>query len=332
MAHIVKFEIDELPLKGDEIMRLKRFNPEGDDVRYNERKNKNQIKSIIKEIKMNRKEEISKLLKMTENEIVEKAGDKLKVFNTCDGIYQTMAKIMFDHIDNNNKEGKKTTFILPVGPVEQYGYFVDMVHKNKLSLKNCWFFYMDEYAYEDGKAVSIEHFLSLKGKVTKLFFDKLDKSLTIPEKQLFFPNENNINELADKIEEIGGIDICFGGIGIHGHLAFNEPEEGVSVSNPRYVKLNDFTITINAIRDGIGGDIENFLRNAYTLGMKQILGSRKICLACRNGIDLQWANTVLRLTLLGIPGDDYPCSHVNQQNDYLILTDKQTLKTPINFL
>ena len=35
--------------------------------------------------------------------------------------------------------------------------------------------------------------------------------------------------------------------------------------------------------------------------MRQILGARRIRLYCRNGIALDWANTVLRLALFGEP-------------------------------
>jgi hypothetical protein len=62
--------------------------------------------------------------------------------------------------------------------------------------------------------------------------------------------------------------------------------------------------------------------------MRQILDSRQIRLACRNGITLNWANTVLRLALLGQTGDDYPCTYLRKHKDYVIYADKETLKQP----
>jgi hypothetical protein len=62
--------------------------------------------------------------------------------------------------------------------------------------------------------------------------------------------------------------------------------------------------------------------------MRQILGARKIRLACRNGIALDWANTVLRLVLFGQPDYDYPCTYINEHDDFMIYTDKDTLKQP----
>ena len=77
--------------------------------------------------------------------------------------------------------------------------------------------------------------------------------------------------------------------------------------------------------------MECFPDKAYTIGMKQILGSRKIRLYCRNGTPYQWANTILRIALLGEPGDDYPVTHVRGK-DYVITTDRDTLETPEKLL
>jgi len=272
--------------------------------------------------------EIRELQKLSSLEIVQRTGMNMLVFDSCDDIHMRFACDMAKFIKEQNAKGEKTRFILPVGPIGQYPLFLDIIHKEKITLKNCYFFYMDEYADNSGIAIPSSHPLSFQGEMRKLWLDKVDSNLAIPEEQLFFPNEKNINMLAEKIEEVGGIDICFGGIGIHGHLAFNEPEPDVSNASPRMVYLNDYTVTINAVRSKVGGNLENFPRKAYTLGMKQILNARKIRLACRNGISLDWANTVLRLALLGKAGDDYPCTFLRGHDDYIIYTDKDTLRQP----
>ncbi len=276
----------------------------------------------------NRKEEISALLKLTKREVQEKAGDNLKLFADCDGIHRQIADDMADFIIAQNAKGEFSRFILPVGPVGQYPFFLERVHNERISLKKCYFFYMDENADNSGYELPASHPLSFQGEMRELWLNKLDPELAIPEEHLFFPGRKNIAALSGIIDSVGGIDMCFGGIGIHGHIAFNEPEPEVEKSNPRLVYLNDFTTTINAIRARVGGNLEGFPRKAYTLGMKQILGARKIRLACRNGIPLDWANTVLRLTLFGTQGYDYPCTYINCHKDFIIYTDNDTLKQP----
>jgi glucosamine-6-phosphate deaminase len=280
---------------------------------------------------MNRKKEIRNLLKLSPDEVINKAGNRLRVCKDIDDLHKTFAQDLVAEIQSNNAMNKKTVLILPVGPTGQYPVFSQMVKEQNLSLKNCTFFFMDEYCSESGTAVSEDHPLSFKGEVRKLLWNNLSSQAELNGNQMIFPDENNIEQLSEMINESGGINTCYGGIGIHGHLAFNEPEEGVIHLGPRKVGLNKYTITINAVRAKVGGNLECFPRSAYTLGMKEILSSQRIMLYCRNGCELDWANTVLRLALFGTPGDDYPVTHI-RDCDYTITTDFETLQSPMNHI
>ncbi|MHA1452584.1 MAG: 6-phosphogluconolactonase, partial [Promethearchaeota archaeon] len=233
---------------------------------------------------------------------------------------------IFSEVQARNERKTITRLILPVGPTGQYPILAKMINEQQLPLKSCTFFFMDEYADEDEKALPADHPLSFKKIANELFLDNIDENLLPDPSRIHFPDENNIENLAGLIKT-RGIDTCYGGIGIHGHIAFNEPSSGVVHSNPHLVQLNDFTITINAIRAEIGGNLETFPKLAYTIGMRQILTARKIRLYCRNGTSFNWANTVLRLALFGKSGDDYPVTHIRDR-DYVIITDKDTLQSP----
>jgi glucosamine-6-phosphate deaminase len=234
---------------------------------------------------------------------------------------------MVEELKAHNQTGQPTRWVLPVGPVGQYKYFAASVAEQGVSLANAWFYFMDDYCDESGTVLQKDHPLSFRRAAESQLLSRLPESAGLKREHVIFPNENNIVNLAEMIEDIGGIDTCYGGVGIHGHVAFNEPEPGVAQLGPRKVRLNDFTVTINAIRAGVGGNLPCFPRYAFTLGMPQILNSRRIVLTCRNGTPYDWANTVLRIALFGIPGDDYPVTHIRERN-YLILTDKDTLQTP----
>jgi hypothetical protein len=43
---------------------------------------------------------------------------------------------------------------------------------------------------------------------------------------------------------------------------------------------------------------------------------------------MDWANTVLRLAVLGKPGDDYPATHLRGHGGYLIAADYATASAP----
>jgi len=280
---------------------------------------------------VDRRAEIRALLRLSPEEVIEKAGDRLVVCEDLDALHQRFAEDVAREIADSNAEGRPTRLIVPVGPTGQYPILADILQREGLSLERCWFFFMDEYCDDAGNAVGMDHPLSFRRQAQRVFLDRLDDACGLNPKHVVFPNEGNIDTLARTINEVGGIDVCYGGIGIHGHIAFNEPEPGVSATGPRRVALNDFTVTINAVRAHVGGNIECFPHHAYTLGMRQVLGARAIRLYCRNGHKFDWANTVLRLALFGTPGDDYPVTHIRDRN-YTITTDRDTLASPENLV
>jgi len=275
-----------------------------------------------------RRDEVRRLLRMTIEEMIEKARGRLVVVETLEDLHRHFAESIANEIKENNARKKPTRLILPVGPTGQYPILRDIINDERISLKNCYFFFMDEYCDDNGCVLSEDHPLSLRGTVKRIFFDHIDPELNIPSENLIFPTHLNIHQLKDKIASVGGIDTCYGGIGIHGHVAFNEPEPGVENTDPRLVYLNEYTITMNAIRAHVGGNIVNFPRKAVTLGMRQILSARRIRLYCRNGGEWDWANMVLRIALFGKPGDDFPVTYIRKHPDYLIVADVDTASKP----
>ena len=276
-----------------------------------------------------RAEEIKRLNRLSEKEVMDMAGDRLMVMKNTDMIHRFFADHICDLIRNNNEQGKKTSGIFPVGPVGQYPYFIERVNREGISLADTWFYFMDEYCSGDGLEIPYEHPLCFRRKAGELF-QLINKELLPDFSKLIFPLHDNIDRLQEQIAA-ERLCITYGGVGIYGHLAFNEPATGVFDSDPRMVELNDFTVTINAIREGIGGNVHNFPRKALTLGMNQLFAAEKMIFICRNGIpSIDWANTVLRLALLGTPDDDYPVTYLKKHKDWLVVTDEDTLRTPIS--
>jgi glucosamine-6-phosphate deaminase len=278
---------------------------------------------------MNRSIEVRKLNKLSVEEVKAKAGKHLMVCKDTEVIYQYFAEHMVTLIKRNNEKGKETAGIFPVGPYQQYPIFAKLVNKQKISLVNTWFFFMDEYADINGVEIPSNHYLSLRGQLYKMF-EKIDKELLPDFSQVLFPTSENLSKYKSMIES-HHLDITYAGVGIHGHLAFNEPEPGVRNTDPRVTFINDFTVTIGAIRFGVGGDLENFPRRGLTVGMNQLLSADEVILMTRSGIPgIDWANTVARLTVLGETGDDYPVTHIRGHKNWVLLTDEDTIKTPIS--
>lgn len=280
---------------------------------------------------MKRSEEVRRILSLSTDELITEARGQLKLFPTLDEVYEFLADEMIREFRKAAQGKRIVSFIMPVGPTQPYRIMAEKINYESLSLKNIRFFFMDEYVDDEkDELIPKPHPLSFRGQIGPLLFNRIRPELMMPEDQIVFPTPGNIAALPKQIEDAGGIEVCYGGIGIHGHVAFNEPGPGVKDSDPRILEINEFTRTIDSTRHrGVGGNLENFPRRAITLGMKQCLGARRMLLMTRNeSNEFYWANTILRIAALGQPGDDYPVTHARNHRNLLIVSDLGTARAP----
>ncbi len=280
---------------------------------------------------MNRKEEVRHLLSLSIPELVRESKGQLKLTETLEELYEFLAEEMVAEFRKAAAGNKIVSFIMPVGPTQPYRIMAEKINRESVSLKNVRFFFMDEYVDDEKDELIPESSpLSFRGQIGGLFFDRVRPELLMPRDQVIFPRPEILAELPGMIERAGGIEVCFGGIGIHGHIAFNEPAPGVAESDPRILDINEFTRTIDSTRHkGVGGNLENFPRRAVTLGMKQCLGARRMLLMTRNeSTEFLWANTIIRIAAAGQPGDDYPVTYCRRHPNCIIASDIATATAP----
>ena len=244
-------------------------------------------------------------------------------------LYAAFAREIADEIKARNAAGEPTRLILPVGPIGQFPLLAEICNRERISWQNVWTYNMDEYCDWEGRSIPLDHPLSFEGYMRGEFFARLDPDLRIPDDHVFFPRPERIDEVSEKIAELGGIDSCYGGIGVHGHVAFNEPPisrfyqvslEEFRNSRTRILPLAPETMVMNSIRR-MGGNFYTFPPMAITLGMKDILESRRIRLYCDGG---DWQKAILRISLLGEVSTHYPATLLQEHPDALITADADT--------
>ena len=249
---------------------------------------------------------------------IQKGAIPIDIFENKEDTFLAMAKEMFDTIVLNNKNHKRTLFICPLGPVGQYKYFVKMINDNNVSLKDVTFINMDEYLDENSELLSMDNPLSFKGIMYELCYNKINKDLIMPESQRVFPTKDNAELIDNIIKDHGGVDICFGGIGITGHMAFNEPpfeNENISYeefinSTTRVQKISEETRVVNSM-DEYNGAYYLMPKYCVTIGLKQILNSKKIRLYCFR----DWHKSVIRRASFGPCSIDFPASLLQKHCD-----------------
>lgn len=233
-------------------------------------------------------------------------------------VFHAMAVEMVSEIRRKNESGERTVFICPVGPVGQYPYFVDMVNREDISLKNVWFINMDEYLTAEKQWIDIDDRLSFRGFMSRFVYSQIRPELVMPENQRIFPCPGDEGAIQELIGRLGGVDICFGGIGINGHVAFNEPQSGMPAEefcglSTRILKISPETRTVNSIVD-LDGAVEAMPKYCITIGMKEILSARKIRLGCfRN-----WHRSVIRRAACGQASSQFPVTLLQGHPDLLI--------------
>lgn len=250
----------------------------------------------------------------------------IKVMEDNEVVFKKIADIMADEIVLNNKKDKKTVFICPVGPIGQYHYFVERVNSEKINLKNVWFINMDEYLDDNKNWISIDNKLSFRGFMKKNLYDLISENLIMPENQRVFPDPKNLDYIPSLIKELGGVDICFGGIGINGHVAFNEANpkltnEEFLKQKTRVLEISRETKVANAIGD-LHGAIEDMPKYCITIGMDEIYNSRKIILGCFR----DWHRAVVRRASYGEVSSDFPVSLLTSHKDLKLLITELVAK------
>ncbi|MCL4386260.1 MAG: glucosamine-6-phosphate isomerase [Cyanobacteria bacterium] len=261
-------------------------------------------------------------------------NDKLKVYlveNKID-IYNDMARIMANKLKDNNERKNLTSFILPVGPKGQYSRFVKICNTEKISCQNLITINMDEYLDNDDRYISENHPLSFRSFMKQNLFDLLDVNLKIKPENIYFPDPQNTSQIKEIISNLKGVDICFGGIGINGHIAFNEPidKELISTTDKfkdlgtRVLDVSRDTIIINSII--CGGHTEIIPKRCITIGLSEIFMAKEL----RFYLEHDWQSAVLRKAIFSKISSSFPATFLREHNNCSITISKNVLRSYLN--
>ena len=156
-------------------------------------------------------------------------------------------------------------------PLGTYNQLIKWYEKGDVDFSNVTSVNLDEYVGLDGSnSQSYRYFMDNN------FFNHIN----INKENTFVPN-GCADDLAEEgrrydehIEELGGIDLQLLGIGLDGHIGFNEPDD-YFVKSTHVVDLHESTIKANSRFFENESDVP---KQAITMGMISIMQSKKILL------------------------------------------------------
>ena len=234
---------------------------------------------------------------------------RIRVIEDAHEFYTAFALDIVRRIWEKREAGECLVVICPVGPMPQYPIAARIINGLRISCRHVHSFNMDEYADQDGNTAPREWPGSFQKAMMETFWLAIDEELRPPRKQIHFPTTEVLADYGTMIEDLGGADVCYGGIGWCGHIAFWEAHlgeefngdlEAFKAAGPRLVELHPMTIMQNALHS-FSGDWSWVPPKANTIGPAQIVEAkdRSFWLDGYIGGGVSWQRFIARLVAHG---------------------------------
>lgn len=156
-------------------------------------------------------------------------------------------------------------------PVGAYKKLIEKYNKGDLDFSSVTSVNLDEYVGLTGESdQSYRYFMN----------DNLFNHVNIDKAKTFVPDgcakdyAKECEDYDNRVKELGGIDLQLLGIGLDGHIGFNEPDDAF-IGPTHVVDLDESTIKANARFFESEADVP---RKAVTMGMMSIMQAKKVVL------------------------------------------------------
>lgn len=228
--------------------------------------------------------------------------------------YDQLGKQAAQLISDSINEKPKLVLGLATGstPLGTYKSLIELHQKQQVSFKQVRTFNLDEYL-----GLGPDHPSSYHYYMYNNLFNQIDinpDNVRIP-KGLSEDLDTECADYEKEIKGVGGIDLQILGIGVNGHIGFNEPQTPFG-SRTRVVDLAQETIEANARFFDNRADVP---RQAISMGIRSIMHARRIVLLA-NGASKAWA---IERSLQGPVTEDVPASVLQLHPDVTVVLDRE---------
>lgn len=195
-------------------------------------------------------------------------------------------------------------------PERMYEILVERQKNGELSFKNATTFNLDEYVGLSGdNDQSYRYFMN-----ERLFNHiDIDKANTHVPNGLAEDVDQECSDYEKRIADKGHVDIQVLGIGLNGHIGFNEPGSAED-SRTHIIELDPSTREANA---RFFDSIDDVPTQAITMGIGSILEAKKIMLLVHGEKKAE----ILKKVINGEVTSDVPASYLKNHPDVTIITD-----------
>lgn len=227
--------------------------------------------------------------------------------------YEDMSKKACELMVEKLKKLDKPVLGLATGstPEGLYECFIEKNKQGTITFEHAISFNLDEYiGLADDNPNSYHYYMD----------EKLFNHIDIPKKHTFVPNgvaddlDAECEQYEQKIQEANGIDIQLLGLGVNGHIGFNEPGTPFT-SRTHVVELDESTRNANAHFFASGWEVPS---KAISMGIATIMESREIILLAAGE---KKADAIARL-FNGEVSEAFPASILHQHAHVTVIADE----------
>ena len=199
-------------------------------------------------------------------------------------------------------------------PIGTYKQLIEWYNKGDLDFSGCTTFNLDEY-----RGLQPDHDQSYHYFMHENFFNHVN----VPAERINLPRgaemdaEKECARYDAAIEAAGGVDLQLLGMGLNGHIGFNEPEDCF----PKGTHCVDLTTSTIEANKRFFASADDVPRQAYTMGVQTIMCARRILLVV-NGENKA---DIVREAFFGPITPRVPASILQLHNDVTIVADEAAL-------
>ncbi len=229
--------------------------------------------------------------------------------------YSVMSEIAANLVAGLIQEKKNAVLGLPTGstPEGMYAHLVEMFREGIIDFNAVVTFNLDEYVgLAPGHPQSYHQYMKNK------LFDHVNikqENYNIP----YFHDKNDPGKVCEAYEKsikaAGGIDLQVLGLGVNGHIGFNEPAPCLHTST-HLVELTEETVKANS---RFFDSLDQVPRKAITMGMGSIMGANKILLL----VSGEKKAKAVRKSFRGLISTENPASFLQLHRNLVVILDRE---------
>lgn len=199
-------------------------------------------------------------------------------------------------------------------PLGTYANLIDWYKKGDLDFSNVSSVNLDEY-----RGLPADNDQSYRYFMKTNLFDQvnIDQSRTYVPNGMEKDSDKACKDHDDIIKELGGIDLQLLGLGLNGHIGFNEPASEF----PKGTHCVDLTKSTIEANSRFFASIDEVPTQAYTMGIQSIMLAKKILIIASGANKAE----IIAKAFLGPVTPEVPASILQMHPDVTLVADEAAL-------